>query len=166
MGNGFTGVNLGDGCQSNTIGGGIETRNIISGNSNSGIIIEDTNTDANIVQGNTIGLDATSTLAIPNQFAGIAIFGAASGNQIGGTTFGSANLIASNGTDGVQLFDATTTNNSVLGNSIFGNSGSGIGQYTGSENSQAAPALNLATLGTNTVVTGSPGQSSQQDLPH
>jgi hypothetical protein len=155
VGNGYTGVNIGNGCQSNTIGGGVGARNIISGNSNSGIIVEDTNTAANVIQGNTVGLDATSTLAIPNQYAGIEFFGAASLNQIGGTTLGSANLIASNGTDGVQLYDVTTTNNSILGNSIFGNAGVGIGQHTGSENSQAAPLLSSAVLGTNTTVNGS-----------
>ena len=110
MGNGFTGVNIGNGCQSNTVGGGIGARNIISGNSNLGIIVEDTNTAANIIQGNTVGLDATSTLAIPNQYAGVYVFNTASFNQIGGTTLGSANLIASNGSYGVQIDDVGTTN--------------------------------------------------------
>ena len=155
LGNGYAGVDLANGCQSNTVGGGIGARNIISGNGNSGVIMEFTNTAGNVIQGNTIGLDATSSTGLGNTFDGVVLFGAARDNQIGGTAPGAANLIASNLSDGVALFDAATTNNSVRGNSIFGNAGVGIGQYTGSEHSEAAPVLSSATLGTNTIVSGS-----------
>jgi hypothetical protein len=159
VGNGYTGVNIGNGCQSNTVGGGIGTRNIISGNSNSGIIVEDTNTAANIIQGNTVGLDVTSTLAIPNQYDGVAVFNTASFNQIGGTTLGSANLIASNGSYGVEIDDVGTTNNFVLGNSIYGNAYVGIALFSG-DYFLPAPSLTTAVLGTNTTVSGSLASSS------
>jgi len=158
--NGFSGVQISDGCPSNTIGGGIGARNIISGNSNYGVYIADTNTDANVVQGNTIGLDVTSTKAIPNQFAGVIIFDAARSNQIGGTTLGSANLIASNASDGVQVFDVSSTNNSIRGNSIFGNAGFGIALYNNSNKSRPAPSLTSAILGTNLTVGGTLSSSA------
>jgi titin len=158
--NSFSGVQLSGGCQSNTIGGGVGARNIISGNSNYGVYIANTNTDANIVQGNTIGLDVTGTKAIANQFAGVVIFDAARSNQVGGTTLGSANLIASNVSDGVQIFDAGSTNNSIRGNSIFGNAGFGIGLYNNANKSRPAPALSSAVLGTNLTVGGTLTSSS------
>ena len=153
--NGYAGVELGNACQSNTVGGGVGARNVISGNGNSGVIVDFTNTAANVVQGNTIGLDATSSIGIGNTFHGIVLFGAARDNQIGGTTLGSANLIASNNSDGVSLLDAATTNNSVRDNSIYGNTGVGINQNGLSEHTEAAPVLSSATLGTNTTVSGS-----------
>ncbi|MGD1019491.1 MAG: M12 family metallopeptidase [Verrucomicrobiia bacterium] len=159
VGNGYTGVNIGNGCQSNTIGGAIGVRNIISGNSNSGIIVEDTNTAGNVIQGNTVGLDVTGTLAIPNQYDGVAVFNTASFNQIGGTTLGSANLIASNGSYGVEVDDIGTTNNSILGNSIYGNAFEGIALFSG-DYSLPAPSLTTAVLGTNTTVSGSLASSS------
>jgi titin len=152
--NGFSGVQISGGCQSNTIGGAIGARNIISGNSNYGVYIANTNTDANIVQGNTIGLDVTSTNDSAYHVAGVIIVHAARSNQIGGTTLGSANLIASNASDGVQVFDAGSTNNSIRGNSIFGNAGIGIGLYNNSNKSRPAPSLSSAVLGTNLTVGG------------
>jgi hypothetical protein len=159
VGNGYSGVNIGNGCQSNTVGGGIAARNIISGNSNSGIIIEDTNTAANVIQGNTVGLDVTGTLAVPNQYDGVDVWNTASFNQIGGTTLGTANLIASNGSYGVEIDDVGTTNNFVLGNSIYGNAYEGIALFSG-DDSLPAPSLTTAVLGTNTTVTGSLASSS------
>lgn len=159
--NGFSGVEIFNGCVSNTIGGGVGARNILSGNSNYGIYIHDTNTHANIIQGNTIGLDTTGTEPIPNQFGGISILNAASSNQIGGTTFGSANLIASNNGYGVEIDDVGTTNNSVLGNSICGNAYEGIALFSG-DYSLPAPSLTTAVLGTNTTVTASLASSSNK----
>ncbi|HVM59640.1 MAG TPA: M12 family metallopeptidase [Verrucomicrobiae bacterium] len=157
--NGYSGVEIFDGCASNTIGGGVGARNILSGNSNYGIYVHDTNTDANAIQGNTIGLDATGTKSIPNQFDGVSILNAASANQIGGITFGSANLIASNNGYGVEIDDVGTTNNSVLGNSIFGNAYEGIALFSGN-NSLSAPSLTVATVGTNTTISGALASSS------
>jgi len=111
-----------NGAQFNLIGGGPGARNFISGNGNYGVYIHNTNCTANLIQGNTIGLNAAGN-AQPNTWAGIAMFDNAQSNQVGGTSLGSANLIADNLLDGVQLFDATTTDNSVRGNSIYGNGG-------------------------------------------
>lgn len=151
--NTWSGVELAA-SSANVIGGGPGARNFISGNGNHGISI---NSDAacNMIQGNTIGLNGRNGAAIPNAYAGvIMIFGAVS-NHIGGVTVGAANLIAGNASDGVQLSDLTTTNNSVRGNSIFGNSGAGIGLYNSANRSVVAPALSSAVLTTETTVTGS-----------
>lgn len=153
--NGYAGVNLSNGCQSNTVGGGVGARNIISGNTDSGIVVDFTNTDANVIQGNTIGLDATSTTPIPNQNAGISIFNAARFTQVGGTALGTANVIASNLIGGVELFDVATTNNSILGNSIFDNGIGGIGLNGAANTLQNAPTITSAVQGTNLVISGS-----------
>lgn len=152
--NTWSGVEMHDGAQFNVIGGGAGARNFISGNGNYGVYLHNTTCAANLVQSNTIGMNAAGN-AQPNTWAGVAMFDSAQSNQVGGITIGSANLIADNLLDGVQLSDATTTNNSVRGNSIFGNGGVGIGVYSGANNFQASPMLTTAVLTTNTVVSGS-----------
>ncbi len=62
-----------------------------------------------------------SGIATPNLNAGIGLFGGAQSNLIGGILPGQANLIADNAGGGVELYDADTTNNTIRGNSIFGN---------------------------------------------
>ncbi len=152
--NAWSGVEMYGGAQFNLVGGGPGARNIISGNGNYGVYIHETNCTGNLVQGNTMGLNAAGN-AQPNTWAGVAMSDNTQSNQIGGIAIGDANLIADNLLDGVQLFDATTTDNSVRGNSIYGNGGSGIGVYSGANSSQAAPSLTSAVLTTNTVVSGS-----------
>ena len=91
--------------QNNTIGSRTSAggRNIISGNSAQGIAIADAGTNSNKVQGNIIGLNAAGTAAIANQFEGIAIFGTASSNTIGGTTAASPNIISGNIGSGISI---------------------------------------------------------------
>jgi hypothetical protein len=115
----------------------------------------DTGTDANVVQGNTIGYDAAGSAPIPNANAGVSIFNGPRGNQIGGIAFGNANLIAGNLSDGVQIFDAITSNNTVRANSIFSNSGAGLILYNSANASQAAPVLTNAVATTVTTIGGS-----------
>ena len=75
-------------------------------------------------------------------------------NLVGGAVFGAANLISSNSSDGVTLSDATTTNNSIRGNSIFGNSGAAIALNSSANLSIGAPSLASAALTTNTIISG------------
>ena len=151
--NGWSGVDFFLGPQGNTVGGGPGARNVISGNLNYGVMLRDYSS-GNSVVGNTIGLDVTGTVSIPNVYAGLVVFGGSYANLVGGTSTGSANLIAGNASDGVQVADAVTTNNSVRANSIFANAGVGIGVYNGANESAAAPSLTSAVLGTNTSVSG------------
>ncbi|UCF31628.1 MAG: right-handed parallel beta-helix repeat-containing protein [bacterium] len=131
-------INDGEGIEielanGNTIGGTlIGERNVISGNESDGIEID--GADLNVVQGNFIGTDYTGTVLIPNDRDGIDINAngadGATGNTVGGTSAGAGNLIRGNALNGVQLRDelvpGSTTNNSILGNSIYDNGQLGI----------------------------------------
>ncbi len=112
-------------------------RNLISGNLWSGILVEKFltvyPTDMR-VQGNSIGTDATGTIAIPNLRSGIEFF-YAYGTVVGGTGPGEANVISGNHDHGVHFnsgLDASTNPNRVLGNLIgtnaFGTGPLGNGQ--------------------------------------
>ena len=69
------GINL-MGSSGNTIGGtGAAEGNVISGNTNFGIQVA-FGAASNVIQGNTIGLDPSRTVAIPNTSHGIALNGA------------------------------------------------------------------------------------------
>jgi hypothetical protein len=154
MSNTWSGVEISGGAQANTVGGGPGARNFISGNGNYGVYIQGSGVTLNVVQGNTIGLNAAGTVGVSNTWAGIALANGATSNVIGGVTFDAANIIADNGLDAVQLFSTPTTNNSVRGNSIFGNNGYGIALY-GGNNLAPAPSLASAIVTTNTTVIGS-----------
>jgi len=149
--NGSSGIQLYSGVTGNSIGGLAGARNFISGNSSAGIAI-DFNSSNNIVQGNSIGANITNGPA-PNGVQGVILYANAVGNQIGGTAPGAANLIAFNAFDAIDLFDSSTTNNSIRGNSIFGNGG-GIVLISGANGSANAPSLSSAVVATNTTVSG------------
>lgn len=120
------GVGIFNGSQQNTVGGTTAgAGNVLSGNNTYAIFISAA-AAANLVQGNIVGLDPTGTRAVPNSNIGIALFGGATNNLIGGTTANSGNIIASNLWVGIAVFDAFTTNDSFRGNSIFGNGSIGI----------------------------------------
>lgn len=90
------------GSKNNVIGGTVTAaRNIISGNSVYGILLDFATISGNLVQGNFIGTDPTGSTAIPNQFAGIGIFG--SGNTIGGSAPGARNVISGNVDYGILI---------------------------------------------------------------
>jgi hypothetical protein len=75
--NNLTGVEIGEGALQNRIGGTRTTTgcdgpcNVISGNGQSGVLIWGMGSDANLVQGNFIGTNATGTARIANEIHGI-----------------------------------------------------------------------------------------------
>ncbi|MGI9604578.1 MAG: right-handed parallel beta-helix repeat-containing protein, partial [Acidimicrobiales bacterium] len=73
--------------------------------------------DNNVIAGNWVGIDSTGA-ADPNLDAGIVLALGATGNQIGGAGPLDHNVIVSNATAGIQLREATTLNNDVIGNYI------------------------------------------------
>jgi titin len=172
--NSYGGIGLWGGAANNLFGGSSPgAGNVISGNNSYGIFLEDPGTSGNIIQGNIIGADVTGTNALGNSYAGIALWGGATNNSIGGIGAGAGNMIAFNGYAGVNIYDAPTTNNSIRGNSIFSNSGLGIDLvgagdvypfYTpndmgdadiGPNNLQNFPVLtNAFGYGTSTIVLG------------
>lgn len=131
-----------DALTNSTIGGtGSGQGNLISGNRQTGLTI--TQGAGLLVQGNTIGLDASGTKALGNgagsssSAEGILIQGAAT--TIGGTTAGAGNVIAANGSAaggaGIEVTGQLTNNTAIIGNRIgtsaagdlaFGNLGPGI----------------------------------------
>jgi titin len=153
-GNLASGLGLSSGAAGNTIGGTVAgAGNLISASGNYGLYVRYAGTSGNLIQGNFIGTDLTGTNALGNAWAGVALWGGASSNSIGG--IGAGNTIAFSGWAGVALYDQPTTNNSVRGNSIFSNGGLGI-DLTGVANDlQASPVItNAFGTGASTVVQG------------
>ncbi|MCC6418591.1 MAG: right-handed parallel beta-helix repeat-containing protein, partial [Gemmataceae bacterium] len=103
--------------------------NLISGNTSTGVDVAQLNTDRNRIVGNRIGTDATGTAALGNGASGIYLYDGAADNTIGGPTVADQNVIAFNGHSGVRVGLNPTdqvANNSIRGNSIFGNANLGI----------------------------------------
>ncbi|UOG90827.1 MAG: right-handed parallel beta-helix repeat-containing protein [Candidatus Thiothrix sulfatifontis] len=97
----------------------------------------------NILQGNHIGATPTGT-ARANGGAGILLTGdSPSDNQIGGVSNGAGNLIANNGGDGIAVGGFMAARNSILGNSIYANTGLGIDLIGGVENSAGVTANDI-----------------------
>ena len=65
---------------------------MISGNAWDGVHIVDSGTSNNVVEGNFIGTNASGTAAVANGASGVAIFGGASSNTVGGLYDGYAPL--------------------------------------------------------------------------
>src|SRR5262249_46064311 len=101
----------GDGILAATDHNFIES-NVISGNTGNGITIS---SNDNLVQGNSIGTDASGKSALGN-YIGISVE-AAGFNTIGGTASGARNIISGNNLTGLQI-DNNARFNFVEGNSI------------------------------------------------
>jgi hypothetical protein len=116
LGNTSTGVAiqaffLGDLPTGNVIGGPTEAdRNVIAGNE-FGVRLSN-GADANTVEGNYVGLNATGTAALPNVTGVEVLF--SSKNVIGGAQ---PNIISGN-TTGIRIIGSTATDNLVAGNRI------------------------------------------------
>ncbi len=119
MGNSYWGVYLNDGASNNTIGGTTTgAGNVIAANVGEGVGIVGPGADDNVVAGNFIGTDATGSHALGNSLCGVAVFGGASGNTVGGTTAAARNVISGNVGPGVYISDPGTNGNVVEGDYI------------------------------------------------
>lgn len=111
-----------DDAPNNTIGGSAAgAGNLISGNDQNGITLTNIGGGGNLVEGNLIGVQVDGTSALPNLIDGVEISFGAGGNQIGGTAAGEGNVIAFNGSRGVNVNGNTVGGNSIIGNSIYSN---------------------------------------------
>ncbi len=134
------GVEVDAGCTDNTIGGTASgSGNVISGNGEYGIRITGDGATGNLIQGSKIGTDSTGELALGNGYNGVEI-DSGSGNTIGGTIAGAANVISGNGTSDTSNGDwgiglEGSSDNLVEGNFIgtdptgtkaLGNEGGGV----------------------------------------
>jgi hypothetical protein len=136
--NGWSGVEIFGGAQSNIIGGiTTNARNVISGNTYQGVLISDTNSDGNVIAENYIGVNASGSFAVTNGWSGVECFGGASDNQIG-----PSNIISANLNYGVVISQPGTMGNIVVNNIIgldvtgqvpLGNHYAGVGIYGGSQ---------------------------------
>ena len=155
------GIRIDSGAASNTIGGlAAGAGNTIGGN-DFGIRID--NANGNALLGNFIGVDATGTISLPNNFDGVQIVNA-SNNRVGGPETTAGNLIAFNREYGVNVVSGL--GNLILGNRIFSNFPTallrpipvlnpGIRLGSGANNAQPAPQLiDALTTPTSTTIRG------------
>jgi uncharacterized repeat protein (TIGR01451 family)/CSLREA domain-containing protein len=159
-----------DGASSVLIGGLGGAGNVISGNVTYGVVIFGGGGD--LLQGNSIGTDASGTGDLGNGAAGVSIQESAN-NTVGGTAAGARNVISGNGDAGV--FIARSTGNAVLGNFIgtdaagtsdVGNLGAGVSIGMASDNvvgGTAAGAGNVIAFNDNpgVVVDFGPASGNQ-----
>jgi titin len=92
--------------------------NVLSGNTVYGLVLSDPGTAGNTVAGNLIGVGKTGVV-LGNGFGGVGFGNGASSNTLGGAVPGAANVISSNGYDGVYVGGSTTTGN-VLQDNLIG----------------------------------------------
>jgi uncharacterized repeat protein (TIGR03803 family)/parallel beta-helix repeat protein len=119
IGNGSIGIAVLGGAQTNTVGGNVAAaRNVIAASGFYDVAVAGTGTSGNIVLGNNIGLDATGLTGFTNNNSGVAVYGGAQNNVIGGTSGGSRNFISGHGQYGLFIADSGTSGNLVQGNTI------------------------------------------------
>ena len=107
----------------------------------------------NVIENNFIGLDATGTKAITNQFAGVSDGG--SGNTYGGTTAGLRNVISGNFEGGLIASGSVTIEGNYIGTDVTGNVAIGNGQSgDGIFSSESAAATSISMTISNNVVSG------------
>jgi streptogramin lyase len=114
----FADVFIGYGAANNTVGGiGKGAGNLLTSTFQAGVFLFQSGTTGNIIQGNTIGLNATATAALSNPF-GVELANGAANNTVGGTFAGAGNLISGNTLNGVEIDGAGTSGNIVQGNTV------------------------------------------------
>ena len=139
LGNGWEGVRVELGGQSNRIGTNADgladaaERNVIAGNALGGVRLYAAGTTLNVVAGNFIGTNVSGTAALANALGGVVIDGA-SGNSVGDGTAAGRNLISGNAGSGVSV-GGSAAGTQIRGNWIgvdaagtgkLGNAGDGV----------------------------------------
>ena len=115
LGNRFAGITLSRTTGTRIGGDTLGARNLISANAQSGVLLS-TNSAANLVQGNFIGLDATGTNRLGNRSHGITLDNARS-NIVGGASLALRNVISGNGGHGI-FTTPFADGNWIMGNYI------------------------------------------------
>ena len=143
--------------------------NVISSNTGNGVLIS-FQSNGNLIQNNTIGLDVTDTIPLGNGQDGVRIQYNSDNNSVGGTSPETGNVIAYNKKGvvvGRNKCDIST-GNSILSNSIFDNGCIGIdladngvtpnhkkSPTTGPNNFQNYPVIKKVEItGTSTQIRG------------
>jgi len=159
----YGGIVIASGSE-NVLGGySLSEGNLIVSSSASGIHLTGDQTVDNFVVGNIIGLTLDWVGDISNADNnsvnagyGIAVDGGASNNTVGGILSGS-NIIATDGVDAIYVSDATTTQNTLRGNSTLMLAGGlAIDVIPGANHSPDVPVLSpVVVSGTQLIVSGS-----------
>jgi Tol biopolymer transport system component len=163
QGNGNRAVSIVDSANNRVGGSSPAARNVISGNAGRGVFIQSIsgNADANVVQGNYIGVDATGIRALPNTSVGNGVVINSSNNRIGGTNPGEGNVISANSQFGVGIFGGN--GNVVQGNLIgadatgtvkLGNTASGIQISPSSGNPSSGNVIGGTTAAARNIISG------------
>ena len=157
--NGLAGVVIYLGAHNNTVGGTTPgAGNVMSGNTYHGVFIGDPGSNANLVQGNFIGADATGTAPVPNG-VGVEITAGARSNVVGGAVTAARNLISGNVYQGVTIDGPGTMLNLVQGNDIgvdasgaaaLANGSAGISVFDGAQSN----TIGGSTAGVRNVISG------------
>jgi CSLREA domain-containing protein len=124
------GIVIGAGAD-DTLIGGVGRGNVIAASSAGGGIRIDGASTGTTIRGNFIGTDASGSVDLGSQGAGVQLLNGAAGTAIGGTGAGEGNVIAFNGKGGgtdIHGIDiqGSGTGNAIHANRIFSNAGSGI----------------------------------------
>ena len=157
-----TGIGLFGDIKNIAIGGtNLAARNYISGNRFTGILIGG-NVIGTLIEGNYVGVATNGLTSLGNGGVGIALYGGAATNSIGGTAPGAGNLVSANGNDGIRLSDTGTSYNLVQGNLVgttrtgsnaLGNAFSAVSMFGGPTfntiGGPTAAARNILSAGTN-----------------
>ena len=145
--NHLTGIDLNTGAANNTIGGtATGAGNVVSGNQGHGIEL-DSGVTGTLIAGNLVGLDATGTFAVGNQFAAVVVLGA-SHTTIGGTTAAARNVISGNQNNGIAL-DGAGTNDTLIEGNYIGTNANGTAAVA-----NVAPGIAVLDQVTNTTIGG------------
>ncbi len=121
--NGEAGLLIGRDAKYNIVGGDTpEQANIISGNHSSGVQMA-RESSFNTLKGNLIGLDASGTVAVPNDHNGIYFYGNDEEGYPHDNTIGPGNIICGNGTSPYDQFWAAISidNRGTVNNTCYGN---------------------------------------------
>ncbi|MEM1107089.1 MAG: LamG-like jellyroll fold domain-containing protein [Planctomycetota bacterium] len=129
------------------------TGNVIGGNY-AGIVLDGVAATGATVIGNFIGTNAAGNSVVSHLAQSILVSNSSSGHRIGGTAAGEENIIANSGqsgsANGAGISVQGGTNNTIVGNSIFGNAGLGIDLSSGGDDGfNANDAGDIDTGGNN-----------------
>jgi hypothetical protein len=145
----------------NTIGGTTPgSANLISLNDTAGVQITGAKASGNVLVGNLIGTNSTGEGPLANGI-GVLISGG-TGNVIGGTTPGAANVISGNTTAGIFITGNSVTGTQIIGNKI-GTDPSGMNAVTRANLRDKLSALQnagIAIIGSVGNTVGGTGQAA------